>query len=263
VAEVSRASYYKWQKRKRIFLPRDIENEKLKNLIISAHMVKRSMGYRRIANYIFIKTGWKVSGIRVLKLMQELHIQAIFRKKKRKNHGADHLTIPNILNRNFKSSRPLEKVATDITFIKKPGLYLSVFLDLYNNEVLEYEISKYYDMQLVMNPLRRLLSKRKNDVLKAHPVFHSDQGYQYTSKSYNLHLQQYGICQSMSRQGTPHDNAPCECFIGLFKDELAADYDPKTTEDYISAIHEQITYHNYERPQSRLDYISPIAFRLG
>jgi transposase InsO family protein len=92
---------------------------------------------------------------------------------------------------------------------------MCVFLDLYNNEILENEVSDRNDLQLVIQPLKRLLTKRKKDVTDATTI-HSDQGNQYTSKAYSLLLKQYGIKQSMSRKGTPLDNAPVESFsVGL------------------------------------------------
>ncbi|MBA4496472.1 DDE-type integrase/transposase/recombinase, partial [Paenactinomyces guangxiensis] len=103
------------------------------------------------------------------------------------------------------------------------------------------------DLQLVIRPLKRLLTKRKKDVTGTTTI-HSDQGSQYTSKAYTLLLKQYGIKQSMSRKGTPLDNAPVESFFGWFKNELYTDYRPKSPEEL---LHEPSTSTNEaEKPST-------------
>jgi len=179
------------------------------------------------------------------------------------NIGKPYAVFPNILDRDFKASRPMEKVVTDVTSLYIPGgkkLYLCAYLDLYNNEILDYEISERNDLQLVMKPAKRLLKKSKDIVIEA-AIFHSDQGSQYTSRAYCLLLEKNGIIQSMSRKGTPLDNAPCESFFGLFKDELYADYRPRTIHELVDAVHKQSIYHNHERPQTRLKSETPVEYR--
>ncbi len=60
----------------------------------------------------------------------------------------------------------MEKIVTDVTYLYSRGTvqYLSVFLDLYNNEILELEVSDRNDLELVIRPLQRLLSTKKSDL---------------------------------------------------------------------------------------------------
>ncbi|MCR4898631.1 MAG: helix-turn-helix domain-containing protein [Acholeplasmatales bacterium] len=56
--------------------------------------------------------------------------------------------------------------------------------------------------------------------LGAKPLFHSDRGFQYTSKQFKIKLDQAGTIQSMSRVGRCIDNGPMEGFWGTLKSEM-------------------------------------------
>ena len=53
----------------------------------------------------------------------------------------------------------------------------------------------------------------------AKPIFHSDRGYQYTSRAFHHKLEQAGMTQSMSRVAHCTDNGPMEGFWGILKRE--------------------------------------------
>ena len=59
----------------------------------------------------------------------------------------------------------------------------------------------------------------KRSGLKDDLVFHSDRGYQYSSKGYQQLLEENGITGSMSRPGCPYDNACVESFFASLKKE--------------------------------------------
>ncbi|WP_397375604.1 transposase [Paenibacillus sp. EPM92] len=90
------------------------------------------------------------------------------------------------------------------------------------------------------------------------PLTQSYQGNQYTFIAYGRLLEQHGITQSMSRKGTPLDNAPVESFFGWFKNELYVDYRPRSPEELREAVYVHALFHNNERPQSRLKNNAPI-----
>lgn len=92
-------------------------------------------------------------------------------------------------NRGFQASKPNEKWMTDITYLIFNGqkLYLSAIKDLYNSEIVSYQISNRNDLKLVIDTLRK--AKIKHDVTGI--LLHSDQGYQYTSRLYSQLLKKY------------------------------------------------------------------------
>jgi putative transposase len=260
MASVSKSGYYKWLARRGKLNRWQVEELELLKRIQAIHSVRPSFGYRRIADRLY-KEGYLTSKQRVLKGMQQLGIQARVRRKQNYGVGTEHHSVGNVLNRNFVATRPMEKIVTDVTYMYCRGTvqYLSVFLDLYNNEILELEVSDRNDLGLVMRPLQRLLCTRKDLVAEA--IFHSDQGIQYTSIAYGRLLEQYGAIQSMSRKGTPLDNAPVESFFGWFKNELYVDYRPQGPVELKMAVYAHALFHNNERPQSRLKNSAPIPYR--
>jgi transposase InsO family protein len=131
----------------------------------------------------------------------------------------------------------MEKIVTDVTYLFSQGTvqYMCVFLDLHNNEILDFEVSGQNDLGLVIRPLQRILKQRGKEISPS-TIIHSDQGNQYTSIAYGHLLKEHGIQQSMSRKGTPHDNAPVESFFGWFKNELYADYQPKSPDELRKAV---------------------------
>jgi putative transposase len=262
IAGVSRSGYYKWLKRRGCLNRWQLEERELQERIKAIHCVRPSFGYRRVTDRI-CKDGCYVSKNRILKGMQKLGIQAKIRRKQNYGVGTEHHSVANILNRDFEATQPMEKIVTDVTYLMSRGTaqYMSVFLDLYNNEILELEVGNQNDLGLVMRPLQRLLARRNKDESVSNTIIHSDQGNQYTSIAYGLLLQQYGITQSMSRKGTPLDNAPVESFFGWFKNELYVDYRPSNPDEVRKAVFEHAQFYNNERPQTRLKNNAPIPYR--
>jgi putative transposase len=166
---------------------------------------------------------------------------------------------PNLLQRNFLATEPVQKLVTDITylFVGKQRYYMAAIVDLFNNQVVSYHLSNSPDLQLVLTTLDKWLTKEK-DVQGA--IVHSDQGGTYTSPIYSNVLKHHGIIQSMSRPGSPLDNAPMESFFGHLKCEAIYPNDIRTFEELQFIIDEYIAFYNNERPQTRLNGCAPVEF---
>ena len=120
--------------------------------------------------------------------MKELEIKSIVRKKYKYKLGTARVTeaLENRLKRNFKSEKRYEKIVGDITYIKtkdKGWCYLASNMDLYNNEILSYELGEKLEEDLVLKSLSKLPLKH----LKG-SIIHTDRGSQYTSKRYRKEL---------------------------------------------------------------------------
>ncbi len=169
--------------------------------------------------------GWVISDISVWKAMKRLGISGYVRKQKYpETEGSEHNRYFNILNREFHAEKPMQKIVTDVTYIKYKGKwhYLACYLDLFNNEILDYELSDTFDNFLVMKPVKRILKKSKST--ESQILLHSDQGVQYSSAGYCNLLKSCNVIQSMSRAGTPRDNAVIESFFESFKDVLRSHF---------------------------------------
>jgi transposase InsO family protein len=92
-------------------------------------------------------------------------------------------------------------------------------------------------------------------------ILHSDQGSVYASKAFNELLPMYGITRSMSRAGTPTDNAAMEAINGWIKAELFMDLHVTGENTVEKEIDEYISFFNEQRPAYSLNYLTPKQYR--
>ncbi|CAG9623296.1 IS3 family transposase [Sutcliffiella rhizosphaerae] len=261
LTKVSRSGYYKWVKRKAVPSEKQLEDEKIKQKIIECHKkCKGIYGYRRIQ--IGLKRTYEIhiNHKKIQRLLSELGIKSIIRRK-RIYYGKKepYLISNNFLNRAFYASRPNEKWVTDITYLIFNGqkLYLSAIKDLYNNEVVAYQISRRNDNKLVLDTFNKAIRGRNVKGM----ILHSDQGYQYTSHVYNQLLKRHKVKVSMSRKGNCWDNASMESFFSHFKSECFNLFTFKTSQEVRKAIKNYILFYNQERFQNKLNNLTPIEYR--
>lgn len=121
-----------------------------------------------------------------------------------------------LLSPSIKSSPIFDFFRGHYLTVNGQRMYLSVILDLFNNEVVSYQLSHRAGLELVMQTAKQAVKKRNVRGV----LLHNDQGGQYTSPQYIQFLRTHGIIQSMSRKGDCLDNAPMECFFGHLKSEF-------------------------------------------
>lgn len=221
---------------------------------------KGRYGYRRITDELRNR-GLMINHKTVLSLMKMLGLKSLIRVKKYKSYKGEQGKIaPNILQREFKANAPNLKWATDITEFKvgNEKLYLSPIIDLFNQEIISYELSE----RPVFNQVTRMIKKGFDKIPgNTNLIFHSDQGWQYQMKHYQDLLRQKGIVQSMSRKGNCLDNAIIENFFGTIKSELFYLQEFKSIEHLKNEIKQYIYYYNNIRIKSNLNKMSPIKYR--
>ena len=256
---VPRSSYYYWLKNK------DCE-DKDASLVESIREGQRAScgtyGYRRMTIWLNRVYGIIVNSKRVRRIMKEAGLQSVVRKKKKfkKDQGAVY-KYDNLLARNFYSSRPNDKMVTDITYIStgRGKVFLSMVKDLFDNSIRGYCVSRNNDLKLVADTLRETFINIKTNNDK--PILlHSDQGFQYTSKLYESLTAKYGITPSMSRKGNCFDNAAAENFFSHLKSELINRVKLKDYEEAKKAIDDYIRYYNNKRIQVKLK-MAPLEYR--
>lgn len=162
---VSRSGYYKWQKRNGQLNRYELAQNALESYILDIHAHYPLMGYRQVRDALKLEYGIILCDLTVWKMMKRLGIHGYSRRRKQPDcsGGLEHIRYANLLNRDFKAVAPMQKIVTDVTYIKHRGKwhYLAAYLDLYNNEILEWELSDTLDNFLVMKPARRLLEKQR------------------------------------------------------------------------------------------------------
>ena len=257
MAKVERSGYYKWLKNGKVSL-RKPDDTVLKEHILTIHQTHKMYGYPRMKRALQDK-GFHVNHKKVYRLMRELGIQSIIRKKRRVWGNRMSRVFDNVLERHFKERMENEVFVTDITYVptKNGFLYLSAVQDLYNNEIVAWKISERNDLDLVMDTLAELTAKR--NVYRS--IIHSDQGFQYTSIKYHQKVEQLGMIGSHSRKGNCHDNACIESFFSHFKSECLYLLHNPTEEEVRQAVERYIYFYNFQRFQKRLNHLAPIEYR--
>ena len=262
IMNVNRSGYYKWSKRKGSLNRYEEDRKILSELIHEVHMKHKSYGYHRIAAVIRRNTGWIITDNLVHKCCKYLNIKSKAKHYKYKKSGEEHLLYPNIVNRKWNATKPLELVVSDMTCIKHRGTMYewTYILDTFNNEIISSHISsKQGDRRPYFACLEDL--KEKIEEQKAPVVLHTDQGAIYSSRAFADAHKNYNIIRSMSRAGTPKDNAIIESINGWIKTELVSDFRYWEWDDLEKGIESYIKYFNNERPAYALNYKSPVQYK--
>ena len=258
---IAHSAYYKWMHRE---IPKqEKENMELAKLIKEYdERFSHILGYRRMTAWInhFNHTTYTVK--RVHRIMKKLGIHAIIRKKKKKYQtSSPEISAENILKRDFNATEPNQKWTTDVTEFKVPKdkkkLYMSAILDLYDRSIVAYALSSRNDNKLVFDTFAAAILESPD----AKPIFHSDRGFQYTSKVFQQKLQTQKMVQSMSRVGHCIDNGPTEGLWGIIKTEMYCLYEINDEKTLRAAIDKYINFYNNERPQERYDCKTPTEIR--
>ena len=221
---------------------------------------KKRYGYRRVHAQLR-NMGEAVNHKLVQRLMRELGLKSPVRRKKYNAWRGDlHPASPNVLARSFKAAQPNSKWVTDVTEFNVNGdkLYLSPVMDLYNGEIIAYEMQERPQYQLVGKMLAKALRRlARTD----RPLLHSDQGWPYRMSAYRRKLHEHGITQSMSRRGNCLDNAAMESFFGTLKSECFHLHKFESIQQLRAGIDEYIHYYNHERIKTKLNGLSPVQYR--
>ena len=124
---------------------------------------------------------------------------------------------------------------------------MSAILDLYDRRIVSFVVSDRNDNPLVMDTFDSAVAKEPD----AHPLFHSDRSFQYTSAMFSTRLKKHHMKQSMSRVAHCIDNGPMEGFWGILKRETYYGRKFNEREALVKAIENYIDYYNNERIQRK------------
>ena len=231
------------------------------------------IGYRPMTDLVRQNFKIKISYKKVLRLMKEKDLLSTVRRKRftpeiYKRMKENKENVPeNLLKRQFFALESGKKYVSDITYLlgKECVKYLSIIEDLYNEEIVAWEISNHPDDDLCETTLDMLATKRNTEG----SIFHTDQGSTYLSLRFKEKLKLLGIKQSCSARGNCWDNAAMERVNAIIKTECLYNKFGKTKvknrqipiADIVAEIESFIEYYNNERPKSSLGGLSPVQFR--
>jgi len=257
---VSRSAYYKWLSERKS--TRTTENEAIAEKIEQIHMESPDKGYRRINDDLRHDHNIHVNDKRVLRICRKKDIKSTI---KYSNHGCTRQAknpqciAENVLNRAFHAKAPNEKWLTDVTEFKwyegteTHKVYLSAILDLYDRRIVSFVIGDRNDNPLVFKTFDKAIKANP----EAHPIFHSDRGFQYTNRAFHHKLEKAGMTQSMSRVAKCIDNGPMEGFWGILKRERYYGRRFTSKQELVQMIINYISYYNNRRVQRKLGVLTP------
>lgn len=262
ISKIKKSSYYKWLSSTDKQNQKEQEEKKIKEAIKELYIKhKGRYGIERMTKALRIEKNIHCNHKKVYRIMKENeYLSVIKRKKKYIKAGSPH-PKHNVLKRNFTTSCPYDKIATDVTEISMFGIkvYISPIKDLHTKMIESKEIGRSATLVTVMKMLERI----KDKSIAEGTIFHSDQGGLYNSPKFQKELEKNNFIQSMSRKGTPIDNAPMESFFSTLKSEVI--YNPlvkiESYEDLIEELEEYFEYYNNERIQKGLGYLTPKQFK--
>lgn len=258
---IAASSYYKWLKRKPS--KRQLENEdltdKIKDMFYENDCV---LGVRRMTGYINRKYNTKYTHKRIRRLMRMSGLYSVIRRQRHSCtvRSPKEQAAENILNRDFKAYNINEKWLTDVSEFKYGTgnkAYLSAILDLGDNSIVAWVLGHSNNNQLVFETFNAAVAARPD----AHPLFHSDRGFQYTSPVFVRKLQEAGMTRSMSRVGKCIDNGPMEGFWSIIKTEMYYLNHFDTYEELKAAIAKYMYHYNNTRYQEKLGFLSPMEYQ--
>lgn len=221
-------------------------------------------GYRRIG-LALKKEDIHLNHKTVRRLMTELQLKGLRKQKKYSSHRGEVGQIaPNLIERNFEADQPNKVWLTDVTEFKVSGkkLYLSAFLDVFNREIVGYEITQNPNFELIERSFYKAINHLKYNEYTC-PIIHSDQGWLYQIPRFRSMISSFQMTQSMSRKGNCYDNALMESFFGILKNECIYREKFQSIQQAKQLIDAYIQFYNQSRIKEKLHGMSPVEYRLS
>ena len=264
---IYRSGFYAWKNR--LSNP----SNKLLNLVSNVSLFKQyhakypSHGYRWLNAKIRLDTGIVLSDVYAHKCCKIAGITSISKhyRYRKKVDGDDVLpkAYPNLLMQDIRINGPFQCIVSDMTAFYFNNVYyeLTLYMDLWNNEIVSHALStRRGDRLTYISGLNDLIEIKK-EYPDLEMILHTDQGSVYSSKKFNELLPMYNIIRSMSRAGTPTDNASMESINGWIKTELFSDFHVTSNENIVTEINDYIKFFNEERPAYSLNYLTPKQYK--
>ena len=261
VLGVSRAGYHAWQARPES--ARSRADRALRALVAEAHaQSRRTYGAPRIHAELRNR-GVRVGRKRVARLMRQAGLRGAVHPRRRTPtapRAEAPPAVPNRLARRFRVAAPNRAWCCDAKqlWTREGWLHLAVVIDLYSRRIVGHACGRRPDTALAVRALGNAAARRRPPVGLLH---HSDRGAAYGSQAYAETLASLGSLASMSRPGTPLDNAVIESFFSTLERECLQGRRFATRAEAARVLFDYIeVFYNRQRRHSTLGYLSPAAF---
>jgi len=249
---INRSTYYY---KKRPIKPVDL---KLMELIDKQYLKTPTWGSRSMRNYLR-RLGYKVNRKRIQRLMRLMGLEAIYPKKKTSRPHPDHKVYPYLL-RNMNIDHPNQVWAADITYIPmaRGFMYLVAVMDWYSRKVLSWRLSNTLDTEFCVDALEDAINR-----FGSPDIFNTDQGAQFTSKSFTDVLKRHNINISMDGRGRAQDNIFIERLWWTVKHHYIYLHTFDNGTQLRKGLREWFEHYNHERSHQALDNMTPDEVYYG
>jgi putative transposase len=244
--KVNRSSYY--------YQPKPVSEEELILLRLLDEQYLKTPFYGSRKFTVFLRSlGYQVNRKRVIRILRQLGLQAIYPKRRTTLVNPEHRVYPYLL-RGLSIDRANQVWCTDITYlpIGKGHFYLVAIMDWFSRRVLAWRISNTMDVHFCKCALEEALLNHGRP-----EIFNSDQGSQFTSKEFTGCLQEANIEISMDGRGRCFDNIFIERLWRSIKYELIYIQDFEDGKHLTEEVKKWLTWYNEERPHQALGYQTP------
>jgi len=210
--------------------------------------------------------GIAVARCSVERLMRRDGLAGVIRGVKRRTTISDPAAVrpPDLVNREFKASRPNALWVVDFTYVStwQQTAYTAFVTDVYSRRIVGWRCAPSMPTDLPLDALEMALDLRaRQDEDITGLVHHSDAGSQYLAIRYTEKLAQAGALASIGSVGDSYDNALAESVVGLYKAECVDDEGPwHTVEELELATLFWVDWYNTSRLHSSIEYLTPVAF---
>jgi transposase InsO family protein len=257
---VSQSWFYKWKDG--VLPPRAARRERLKAEIARLFKLREGKDGSPRITAALRDDGWKVSENTVAGLMREQGLAAR-RKTRRKattRPGKGRWRAPDQVKRKFAADGINRRWYGDGTEIKtaEGKLYLDSVLDMGSRRIVGFALGARHDAQLAYGALAMAVAVRGGAVPGV--VFHTDQGSEYTARSFRAACERLGIAQSMGRPGSALDNAVIESWHSTLEFEFRSLHQFTARDQARAAAAAWIEDYNHVRRHSSLGMRSPVDY---
>ena len=246
---VDRGTFYNYMKRGKVrtgetwYMRRREEMKRAVERIF--HESEERFGAGKIVD-MFRREGVATTYRYVKSIMRELGLKSI-RQNAKATFRQFNARRVNIVARQFNAVEPNAIWVGDVTYFRLKGrtFYVCAIIDLYSRMVVSHRVGATNSTRLTKSTFADALRCRQ---AREGLVFHSDQGANYTSRTYARFLRERGVKQSFSATRRPCDNAVAECFFRNLKTEELYRRNYRSFREFRVGVADYIRFYNERRP---------------